>query len=78
MSTLATPPTTTTTWNHRPRSLRCRVQGQAHDDLEREGQFTKVSGSLDSGRIRPDQLAASRRRSTPPRSKRATPSATPT
>src|SRR5438477_4795964 len=42
---------------HRPGSLCCRVQGQAHDDLQREGAIRQSLRTLDSGRIRADKLS---------------------
>ena len=45
--TSATPaPGTVTTWNLDPAHSVRRVQGEAHDDFQREGQFTGLSGTL--------------------------------
>ena len=59
---------------HRPGSLRRRVQGQTHDDLQREGPVRQGHGvlTLDESDSR---IPVSRPRSTLPPSKRAMPSA---
>ena len=61
----------------RPGPLRRRVQGEAHDDFQREREVREsVSGTLTLDDVEPEQTRRSRPRSMSPRLRPATRSAT--